>query len=125
MSINYQTVIAGMISTYGVVECELNGAVDDVVCGLHAKHEGVVLVADLVLPAAEAATRVYVHILQLGQHLGQDTVTLDSGRGVTVVELAVVGGDNFVLGENHLGVDEALDTVLQKVLLVDGLHAGL
>lgn len=108
-----------------VVERQLDSTVDNVVCGLHTEHEGVVLVADLVLPATETATGVDVLGLQLGQELSQDTVTLNGGRRVTVVELAVVGRDDLVLGQDHLSVDKTLDTILEQVLLVHGLHARL
>jgi hypothetical protein len=42
-----------------------------------------------------------------------------------VVEAAVVGGHDLVVGLDHLGVDEALDAVLEHVLLVYRLQAGL
>lgn len=84
-----------------------------------------VLVADLVAPAAEAATRPDVHVLELGQELLEHTLALERGSGVAVVEAAVVGADDLVLGLEHLGVDETLDAVAEHVLLVDGLHGGL
>lgn len=84
-----------------------------------------VLVTDLVSPGTEAATRPDVHVLQLGQELLEDTLTLESGGRVTVVELAVVGGDDLVLGLDHLGVDQTLDTVLEEVGLIHGLLGGL
>ena len=84
-----------------------------------------VLVADLVAPAAEAATRPDVHGLELGQHLGEGTLTLQRGGGVAVVEAAVVGGDNLVAGLQHLSVDETLDRLGEESLVVDRLHGGL
>lgn len=42
-----------------------------------------------------------------------------------MVEAAVVGGDDLVIRLDHLGVDETLNAVLEHVLLIDGLHAGL
>jgi hypothetical protein len=42
-----------------------------------------------------------------------------------MVEAAVVGGDDLVVRLDHLSVDEALDAVLEHVLLINGLHAGL
>ena len=41
-----------------VVEGQLGGAIDDVICSFDTQHEGVVLVADFVAPAAEAAAGV-------------------------------------------------------------------
>lgn len=108
-----------------VVEGELDGAVDDVVDGLDAQHERVVLVADLVAPAAEAATRPDVLLLQLRQQLGEGTLALQGWSRVAVVEAAVVGGDDLVVGPEHLGVDETLDGLGQDGLLVDGLQRRL
>ena len=108
-----------------VVEGQLNSAGDNVVHSLDTEHERVVLVADLVPPAAEATTGPDVHILELGEKLLEDTLTLERGSGVTVVELAVVGGDDLILGLDHLGVDETLDAVLEQVLLINRLHARL
>lgn len=97
----------------------------DVVDGLDTQHKGVVLVADLVSPAAEAASRVDAEILELGQELLQDTLTLQGRGGVSVVKGTVVGGDNLVLGLEHLSVDETLDAVLEKVVHIHGLQGGL
>lgn len=113
------------VDEVGVVERQLHSTVDNVVSGLNTQHKGVVLVADLVLPAAEAATRVDVLGLQLGQELCQHAVALKGGCGVTMVEFAVVGGNDLILGQDHLGVDEALNTVLEQALLVNGLHGRL
>jgi len=85
----------------------------------------VVLVADLVAPAAEAATRPDTLLLQLGQDLGEGTLTLQGGGGVAVVEAAVVGRDNLVIGLEHVGVDQTLDGVGQELVVVDGLHGRL
>lgn len=84
-----------------------------------------VLVADLVAPAAEAAAGQNVLGLQLGQQLLEDALTLQSGRGVALDELAVVGRHNGIGRLDHVGVDEALDTVLEQVLLIDGLQLRL
>lgn len=84
-----------------------------------------VLVTDLVSPAAESATGPDVHVLKLGQELLENTLTLESRCGVTVVELAVVGGDDLILGLDHLSVDETLDTVTEEVGLVNRLLGGL
>lgn len=114
-----------IVLTVGVVQRQLDSTVDNVVGGLNTKHERVVLVSDLVLPTAEAATGVDVLCLQLGQNFGQHTVALDGGCGVAVVELAVVGRNDLVVGLDQLGVDQSLDGVLQEVLLVHGLHGRL
>lgn len=55
----------------------------------------------------------------------EDTLPFEARGWVAVVEAAVVGGDNFVAGLEHLGVDEALDAVAEKVFVVDGLHGRL
>ena len=118
------SVLAG-VDKVGVVEGQLDSTAVDGINGLNTEHEGVVLVTDLVSPAAEAATREDVHGLEFGEDLLEDTLTLKSGGGVTVVESTVVCGDDLVLGLDHLGVDETLDAVLEEVLNIDGLHAGL
>lgn len=84
-----------------------------------------VLVANLVSPAAEATARPDALGLELGEELLENTFTLERWGGVTVVKLAVVGGDNLVLGLDHLRVDETLDAVPEDVLLIDWLHGGL
>ena len=117
--------VLATVDEVGVVEGQLNGTVDNVVDGLHTQHEGVVLVADLVAPAAEATTRPDALLLQLGQDLGEGTLTLQGGGGVAVVEAAVVGGDDLVVGPEHVGVDQTLDGVGQELLVVDGLHGRL
>lgn len=81
-----------------------------------------VLVADLVAPATEAATGPDTLLLELRENLGEGTLTLQGGGGVTVVEAAVVGGDNLITGLEHLGVDETLDRLGKEGLVVDGLH---
>lgn len=113
------------VDEVGVVEGQLNSTVDNVVDSLDTQHEGVVLVTDLVAPATETATGPDTLLLQLGQDLGEGTLTLQAGGGVTVVEAAVVGGDNLVTSLQHLGVDQTLDGVLEKLLVVNGLHGGL
>jgi hypothetical protein len=81
----------------------------------------VILVADLVAPAAEAATGVDALGLEAGEELGEDTFTLERRGGVAVVEAAVVGGDDLVFGLDHLGVDETLDGIGEEGVVVDGL----
>jgi uncharacterized protein YoxC len=48
--------VLAAVDEVGVVESQLNSAVDDVVHSLNTQHERVVLIADLVAPRAEAAT---------------------------------------------------------------------
>ena len=117
--------VLARVDEVGVVKGQLDRAIHDVVCGLHTKHEGVVLVADLVPPATEPTTGVDVQVLELGEELGKNTLTLERRRRVTVVELAVVGRDDLVRGLNHFGVDQTLDTVLEQVGLINRLHARL
>lgn len=119
-------VVDARVDKVGVVEGELDGAVNGVVDGLDTQHERVVLVADLVLPGAEAAAREDVLGLEVGQDLLEGGVALVGGSRVAVVEAAVVGGDDFVLGLEHLGVDETLDGVGDQVVLVaHGLEGRL
>ena len=117
--------VLASVDKVGVVEGKLNVTVADGISSLDTQHEGVILVADLVSPATEAATGVDVHVLELGKKFGEDTLTLQSGSGVTLVELAVVGRDDLILGLDQVGVDETLNAVLEEVLLVDGLHGRL
>ena len=117
--------VLACVDKVGVVERQFNSAVVDGIDSLHAQHEGVVLVANLVAPAAEATARQNVLSLQLGEELLQDTLTLQAGSRVAVVEAAVVGGNNLVLGADHVRVDETLDAVLEESLLVNRLHARL
>lgn len=109
-----------------VIQRQLCGAVDDVVGGLDAEHEAVVLVADLVAPASEAAARVdVVRVLQRGQELLEDALALERRGRVAVVEAAVVGRYDLVLGLDHVRGDEAGDAVLEDRGFVDGFQAGL
>lgn len=84
-----------------------------------------VLVTNLIAPAAEAATGPDVKILELGQDLGESAFTLERGSGVSVVEAAVVSRDDLVTRPEHLSVDETLDRLSKKSLEVDGLHRRL
>ena len=81
-----------------------------------------VLVADLVAPATEAATGPDVLLLHLGQDLGESTLALQRRGGVTVVEAAVVGGNNLIGGSEHLSVDKTLDRLGQESVVVNRLH---
>ncbi|KAI6762824.1 hypothetical protein HG530_008804 [Fusarium avenaceum] len=118
------SVLAG-VDKVRVVEGQLDSTAVDGIDSLHTEHEGVVLVTDLVSPAAESATGQDVHGLELGEDLLEDSLTLKGRSGVTVVESTVVGGDDLVLGLDHLSVDETLDAVLEEVLNINGLHGRL
>ncbi len=83
-----------------------------------------ILVPDFVAPAAEAAAGVDVEVLQLGQELLENAFALESRGRVTVIEAAVVGGDNLVGWAEHFGVEEPFDAVAEHVVVVDRLHAG-
>ena len=107
-----------------IVERQLGGTVDYVIGSFHAEHKRVILVTDLVAPAAEAAAGVDILGLEGGEEFGEDAFTLEGGGGVAVVEAAVVGGDDFVVGAEHFGVEEALDGVFEEVGVVDGFHTG-
>ena len=117
-------VIAPGVDEVGVVERQLSGAVHDVVRGLDTEHERVVLVADLVLPAAEAATAEDVAVLELRQELLQHAIALKGWSRVAVVEAAVVGRYNLVVGLKHVSVDETLNGILEKCVVVDGFLGG-
>lgn len=71
------------------------------------------------------------HVIGVGlrgesrKELCEDALTLERRGGVTVVEAAVVGGDDLILGLDHLGVDETLDAVLEHVRLINRFHARL
>lgn len=108
-----------------VVQRQFDGAVHNVVSSLDTEHKRMVLVADLVPPATEPTSRVDAKVLKLREKLRQDALTLESGRGVTVVKFAVVGRDDLVLGLDQIGVNQALDAVLEKVGLVDRLQTRL
>lgn len=62
------------------------GAKEHVVSALHAEHEGVVLVADLVLPAAKPASRPDVVLSQPGQGFGDGSIPLQVGGGVAMLQ---------------------------------------
>lgn len=117
--------VLSSVDEVGIVEGQLDRSVDNIVDRFHAQHERVVLIADLVAPAAEATTRPDVLLLQLGQDLRKSSLALQGWSGVTVVEAAVVRGDNLVRRLQHLGVDEALDRLGQECLVVHRLHRGL
>ncbi|KAH0194592.1 Udp-Galactopyranose mutase in complex with Udp, partial [Aureobasidium melanogenum] len=118
-------VVGTRVNKVGVEERKLDGAVDNSINSLNTLHERVVLVTNLVTPSTEATTRVDVHVLKLGKELLKDTLTLERRSRVTVIELAVVGRDNLVLGLEHLSVDKTLDTVLEEVVSVNRLHGRL
>lgn len=118
-------VVCARVDEVRVEERKLDGAVDNRINGLDTLHERVVLVTNLVTPSTEAATRVDVQVLELWEELLEDALTLERRSGVTVVELAVVSGDDLVLGLEHLGVDETLNTLLEESLGVNRLHGRL
>lgn len=110
------------VDKVGIVEGELDGAIENVVCGFDAEHEAMILIANLVAPAAEATARVDIHGLELGEQLGEHAFALEGGRRVAVVEASVVCGYNLIIGREHLRVDETLQGVAHDVLHVDGFH---
>ena len=107
-----------------IIERQLRRSINDIIGSLDTKHKRVVLVADLVAPAAEAAARVDGFVLELGEELFEDAFALEGWGGVTVVEAAVVGAHDLVGGLQHRGVGEALDAVFEEMSAVDGFHAG-
>lgn len=107
-----------------IIQRQLRRAVHDMIRGLHAQHEAMILIADFIAPAAEAAAGVDVLFLEFGQELFEDAFALEGGGWVAVVEAAVVGGDDLVGGGEHFGGDEAFDAVGEHIGVVDGLHGG-
>ena len=81
-----------------------------------------ILVSNFILPASKSSTGEDIFGLKLGKKFLQNTITLEGGRRVTVVEATVVGRDNLIGRLDHLGVDKTLDRVLQEIGLVNRLH---
>ena len=84
-----------------------------------------ILVADLVAPAAEAAAGVDVFCLELGQQGLEHAFALEGRGRVAVIEAAVVGRNDLVGGLEHVGADEAADGVFDDGLVIDGFEGGL
>ncbi len=112
------------INKIRIIQRQLRSAVDDVIGGLDAEHKAVVLVAYLVAPAAEAAAGVDVFLLELWEEVFEHAFALEGWGRVAVVEAAVVGGDDFLVGLKHLRVEEAADGVGEEGGVVDGLEGG-
>ena len=106
-------VIDPAVDEIGIIQCQLRCAVDDMICRLHAEHEGVILVSDFVAPAAEPAAGEDIAGLEFWEELLEHAFALEGWRRVAVVEAAVVGADDLVVGTEHFGVDEATDAVLE------------
>ena len=94
-----------------IIERQFRRTVDDMIGRLDPQHEAVILIADFVAPAAEAAAGVDVFFLEFGQELFEDAFAFEGRGRVAVVEAAVVSGDDFVGGFEHVGCDEAFDAV--------------
>ncbi len=105
----------------GVHEGELLGAEEDVVHGLHADQAAVVLVRHLVLVRPEAAAGPDVLLLQPRQGDPEGGVAVQRGRGIAVLQTAVVDGHDLVGGGDHVRVDGALDGLLHDGVQVHGL----
>ena len=105
-----------------IVEGQLGGAVDDVVRSFDAKHKRVVLIADFISPAAEAAAGIDILCLELRQELFQNAFALQARGWVAVVEASVISRNNLVVRLEHLGVDKALDAVFEHVRLINWFH---
>ena len=105
-----------------VVERQFGGTVDDGICSFDAEHEGVILIADLVSPAAEAAAGEDVFLLQAGEELFQHAFTLQRRGRVAVLEAAVVFADDFVGGVEEFGGDEAAEGFFDNGLVIDGFE---
>jgi hypothetical protein len=136
--------VAPSVDEVWVVESKLHAARNNVVDSfdsLHKAIEGmlasfqeeklfsmrqcslpVILVANLVLPSPEASTRENILVMKVGKCFRQGIVALKSGRGISVIESTDVGADNLVLMFQQVGVDQALNTLLEQGLVIDGLE---
>ena len=94
-----------------IIERQFGGSVDDMIGGFDAQHEAVVLVTHFVAPAAEAAAGVDVFFLEAREELFEDAFALEGRGWVAVVEAAVVGRDDFIVGLEEGGGEEAVDAV--------------
>jgi len=99
--------------------------VQNVVDRLNSKHERMILISDLVFPAAETAPGMNAQRVQLREELLQDAITLQGGGGVTVVEAPMVNRHNLVIGVHEGSVYAALDRLRDEIFLVDRLHGRL
>ena len=81
-----------------------------------------ILITDLVAPAAEATAGVDIFFLEFGEELFEHAFAFEGGGWVAVVEAAVVGGYDFVGGLEHFGCDEALYAICEEVFVVDGFE---
>lgn len=84
-----------------------------------------ILISNLVLPGPETASGQDVLGPQVGESLVQDTIPLQAGGGISVVEPADIGADDLLLGLKQVGVDQALDAIGEQRLLLDWLVGGL
>jgi hypothetical protein len=80
------------------------------------------LISNFILPASKPSTGEDILGLELGEEFLQYPITLKGRRWVTVVEAAVVGGNDLISRLDHLSVNETLDRVLEEVVLVNWLH---
>jgi hypothetical protein len=84
-----------------------------------------ILIANLVSPAAKTASGVDVFGLKLRKELFEDALTFKRRGWVTVIETTVISGNNFIIRLDHFGVDETLNGVTEDVGLVNRLHGRL
>src|SRR5258706_6545343 len=114
---------AGVLHADGRLGLAQEEAVDQ----FYALHQGVVGVADLVLPHAEAAAAVNAVLIEEGDGLGEDGVALDAGGGVAVLGVEEPGVADIVaiFFLQQAGVDQALDGALDDRLLVLGLELAV
>jgi hypothetical protein len=60
--------------------------------------------------------------LEFGEEFLKNALTFERRRRIPVVEASVIGRDNFIFRLDHLGIDEALNAVLQEVGMINRLH---
>ncbi len=77
---------------------------------------------NLVSPAAKTTSGIDILRLELWKELLEDALALEMGSWVTVIETTVIGGDNFIVSLDHIGVDETLNRITEHVGLVNWLH---
>lgn len=80
-----------------------------------------VLVANFVLPRSETPAGQDILLLEVGQDLGQRTITLKAGSRIAMVKATNVSADNLILWLQQISVDQALDVVGQQGVMVNRL----
>jgi len=98
LPINVETEIRVFLLVHDVwvMECHLSRTEHHVVSSFDAEHAGMVLVADLVLPGSESATRPDALLFQVRQALSDSGVAVETGGGVAALKTTMIDGNDFV-----------------------------